>query len=100
MKRLKVSYQFIVLILCTFLLNACAISDKHQNKWRQQLKGLTNKPLTEQDVAAGLKEALRVGSERVVTRVGKRNGYLMIEPFILHYLLTYKKYTRHLIRLG
>lgn len=80
MKHMKISCQFIILISCTFLLNACAISDKHQNKWREQgksfLNGINKKPLTNQDIASGLKEALKVGSERVVARVGKNNGYL------------------------
>ena len=76
MQHFKNSYQFIFLVVFMLLLNACAISDKQQSKWRQQLKVLTKKPLTDQDIAAGLKEALKIGSERVVTQVGKRNGYL------------------------
>ena len=80
MKHLKISFKFIVLILLTFSLSACAITDKQKNKWRGQgqalLNGVNKKPLTEKDIAAGLKEALKVGSERVVNQVGKRNGYL------------------------
>lgn len=80
MKNLKNSYQVIVLVLFTLLLNACAISDKQQKQWLDSgsalLNGLNKKSLTEQDIAAGLKEALSIGAERVVSQVGKRNGYL------------------------
>lgn len=80
MKHLKTNYKFIFLILFSFLLNACAINDKQQKQWVDSgyalLNGLNKKALTEKDIAAGLKEALKVGSERVVARIGKRNGYL------------------------
>ncbi|MDZ7804856.1 DUF4197 domain-containing protein [Thiohalophilus sp.] len=33
------------------------------------------RPLTEQEIAAGLKEALKVGTERVVDQVGQQGGY-------------------------
>lgn len=81
MKRLTHSSQFIVLALFLFSLNACAVNDNHQaSKWLEQgqsfLNGLNKKSLTEKDIAAGLKEALSVGAKRVVSRVGKKNGYL------------------------
>ncbi|MCK4866246.1 MAG: DUF4197 family protein, partial [Gammaproteobacteria bacterium] len=80
MKNLKNSYQVIILVLFTLSLNACAISDKQQKQWLNSgsalLNGLNKKSLTEQDIAAGLKEALSIGAERVVSQVGKRNGYL------------------------
>lgn len=80
MKHLKISFKFIILILFTFSLTACAITDKQKNKWRAQgqalLNGVNKKQLTEKDIAAGLKEALRVGTERVISQVGKNNGYL------------------------
>lgn len=81
MKSLKLSYQFIVLLLFTFSLQACAVNDKQQafdllNSGQNFLNGLSKKTLTEKDIAAGLKEALSVGAERVVSRVGKKNGYL------------------------
>jgi len=34
-------------------------------------------PLTSTDVANGLKEALKVGTDTAVTRIGKANGYLL-----------------------
>ncbi|MCK4865852.1 MAG: DUF4197 domain-containing protein [Gammaproteobacteria bacterium] len=80
MKNLKKSYQVIILVLFTFSLNACAISDKQQKQWLDSgsalLNGLNKKSLTEQDIAAGLKEALSIGAERVVSQVGRKNGYL------------------------
>ena len=45
---------------------------------RQVLTGVSsgdNTPLTLGDIDAGLREALRVGSERVVTRVGRKDGF-------------------------
>jgi len=78
MKKLKIHYLFIIFL--SIALNACAISDKQQKQWMDSgsalLKGLDKKSLTEQDIAAGLKEALSIGAERVVSQVGKRNGYL------------------------
>jgi len=76
--RLQKTYQFLVIILSIFLLSSCAINDKQQwiDSGHALLKGLNKKPLSEKDIAAGLKEALKVGSERVVSQVGKRNGYL------------------------
>lgn len=79
--HIQTAYQFFILILSVSLLQACAINDKHQldkifESGRNTLSSLSKKPLTEQDIAAGLKEALRVGTERVITQVGKNNGYL------------------------
>jgi len=79
--RIKILSQNIILILVVSLLSSCAINDKQQlNKFLESGKNafndLSKKPLTEKDIAAGLKEALRVGTERVVSRVGKNNGYL------------------------
>ncbi|TDY04049.1 DUF4197 domain-containing protein [Thiohalophilus thiocyanatoxydans] len=34
-----------------------------------------NRPLTEDEIAAGLKEALKVGTERAVDQVGQQGGY-------------------------
>ena len=34
-----------------------------------------HRPLTENEIAAGLKEALKVGTERVVDQVGQQGGY-------------------------
>ena len=80
MKNLKSTYQIIVLVLFILSLNACAISDKQQKQWADTgsafLNTFNKKTLTKKDIAAGLKEALKVGSERVVSQVGKRNGYL------------------------
>ena len=79
--RLRAAYQVFILFLSITLLSACAINDKHQlNKIlessRNALNGVSNKPLSNQDIASGLKEALRVGTERVISQVGKNNGYL------------------------
>lgn len=81
MQNLKISTQLIFLVSFSFFLSSCAVNDKHQldklfESGRVALNGLSKKPLTEQDIAAGLKEALKVGSERVVSQVGKKNGYL------------------------
>jgi len=79
--RLRAAYKICILFLSITLLSTCAINDKHQlNKIlessRNALNGVSNKPLSNQDIASGLKEALRVGTERVISQVGKNNGYL------------------------
>ena len=81
MKGFKLSYYLMVFFLLALFLQSCAINDKHQlsqvlESSRAALNDLSKKSLTEQDIAAGLKEALKVGAERVVSKVGKRNGYL------------------------
>jgi hypothetical protein len=81
MLQSKTSYQLFILFLSALLLQSCALNDKHQlNKIfessRATINSLNKTPLTEKDIAAGLKEALKVGVERVVTQLGKRNGYL------------------------
>lgn len=78
---LKIVLRTFLLLLSVSLLQACAINDKKQlNNFlassKKALNDISKKPLTEKDIAAGLKEALRVGTERVVSRVGKNNGYL------------------------
>ncbi|MDH5601140.1 MAG: DUF4197 domain-containing protein [Gammaproteobacteria bacterium] len=76
--RLKLVIQYFIFLLSVLLLQACAVNDKQQlNEFFESgRKALSKKTLTEQDISAGLKEALRVGTERVISRVGKKNGYL------------------------
>lgn len=80
MKKLHTAYRVVALVFFASILNACAISDKQQKQWMDSgsalINGINKKSLTNQDIAAGLKEALSVGAERVVSQVGKRNGYL------------------------
>lgn len=81
MLKSKISFQIVISVLVTALLQSCAINDNRQiNKFfennRSTLNSITKVPLTEHDIAAGLKEALKVGAERVVTQLGKKNGYL------------------------
>jgi len=42
----------------------------------QQLGNNGSAPLSDSEIDAGLREALRIGSERVVAQVGRRDGYL------------------------
>lgn len=79
--KLKRKYQFIFIICMLSFLQACAINDKEQrNQWINSghalINKLSEKPLTEKDIAAGLKEALKIGSDRVVSQLSKNNGYL------------------------
>lgn len=81
MVKSKTGYQYLVVFLFSLLLQSCALNDKHQlnniiQSTKTALNGLNTASLTEQDIAAGLKEALKVGAERVVVQLGKRNGYL------------------------
>ena len=80
MYNVKFNYKIIIVIF-SLVLQSCAINDNKQLKKfiessNSTLKNINEKPLTQYDIAAGLKEALKIGSERVVKRVGKHNGYL------------------------
>lgn len=72
----KIKFLLIFLFV-GLLLSACKTtgSDNWLDQGRALLNSVTGKPLTEQDIAAGLKEALKVGTQRVVNQVGKTNGY-------------------------
>lgn len=72
----KIKFLLIFLFV-SLLLSACKTtgSDNWLDQGRALLNSVTGKPLTEQDIAAGLKEALKVGTQRVVNQVGKTNGY-------------------------
>lgn len=74
-------YQLLIVVCLVSLLQGCAINNKNQrNEWlgsgQTFINNLSEKPLTEKDIAAGLKEALIISSERVVAQLGKNNGYL------------------------
>ena len=81
--KIKMISQKIILLLAFSLISSCAINDKQQIN--NLIESITARPLTTQDIAAGLKEALRVGSERVVVQVGKTDGYL--KDKIIHIFL-------------
>jgi len=102
MKKLKVHYLFIIFL--SLVLNACAISDKQQKQWLNSgsalLNGLNKKSLTEQDIAAGLKEALSIGAERVVSQVGRKNGYLKDKAIHIALPKDLQKVHRTLNKLG
>ena len=75
--HLQKIFLFLIISLMSLLSSSCAINDKQLVESGQALfKELNKKKLTENDIAAGLKEALKVGSERVVSQTGKTNGYL------------------------
>ena len=78
--HLHKNFFILIVTLIFILLSSCAINDKQQKQIVESsqalLKGLNKKKLTEKDIAAGLKEALKVGFERVVSQLGKHNGYL------------------------
>lgn len=80
MLSLKNSIQLCVVIFVISFLQSCVINDKHNKQWTESghvlINNLNNKPLTKKDIALGLKDALKIGAERVVARVGKHNGYL------------------------
>ena len=80
MLQLKIVLKLFILILFSLSFQACAINDEQQRQWldsgKSLIQDLTKKPLTDQDIAAGLKQALTIGSERVVSQLGKKDGYL------------------------
>jgi hypothetical protein len=60
------------------LLASCASNPElmeKATKIAQQVGGTSNSPLSVAEISAGLKEALRVGSENVVQQVGVADGY-------------------------
>ncbi len=80
MNSRKTIFQLGMILFVFSLLQSCAISDKQKQQWSETGQALLNnfnkKPLTTNDIASGLKQALKIGAERVVSRVGKKNGYL------------------------
>ena len=80
MLSFKNSLQLFVILFAVSLLQSCAISDKQKKQWADSgqllINNISNQPLTKDEIANGLKEALKVSAERVVARVGKTNGYL------------------------
>ena len=80
MKVLRAN-KLIILVLFSLLTQSCVANDNYQldkiiKSGQEALIKLNKKSLTQKDIAAGLKEALKVGSERVVSQLSKRNGYL------------------------
>lgn len=76
----KKEYQLLIFLLPVLALSSCAINDKQQkqliNSGHAFLNELEHKKLTESDIAEGMKEALIVGSERVISQLSKQNSYL------------------------
>ena len=70
-----------LLISFTLLFTGCAELDK----FRKKLDG--NSGLSNSQIAAGLKEALRVGSSIVVGKLGRTNGFNNITKIIIGYLI-------------
>jgi hypothetical protein len=66
----KIVFPF--LILCTIILTSCDVLLQTANSVMQ-----TSQPLTTTEVANGLKEALKVGTDTATARIGKLNGYLL-----------------------
>ncbi len=66
--------KFGLLMLLATVLSACVVTDTKQ--LQRSLQQLTAKPLSKKDIATGLKQALQLGTERVVVRLGKANAYL------------------------
>lgn len=66
-----------LVISCCVLLMGCQTTTT--DEWLragQDIYGqVYGQPLTQQDIAAGLKQALEVGTTTVVTQIGKRNGF-------------------------
>lgn len=101
MKFLKTGYQTVVIVLSVLLLQSCALTDKAtQDKWLGLLDGNQKKSLSTQDIAAGLKEALIVGSERVVSKVGKKDGYLKDRAIFIPLPNNMKKVHQTLDKIG
>lgn len=78
MKKLLLTSTFI------FTLTACQTSDLQNKDWLSTAQNILNSPLTGQvaqsalsnaEIAAGLREALSVGTNSVVSQLGKTGGF-------------------------
>jgi hypothetical protein len=63
---------FLSFIFCSLILSSCDILLQTANSVIQ-----AEQPLTTTEVANGLKEALKVGTDTVTSHIGKLNGYLL-----------------------
>ncbi len=62
--------------LCSFLLGCETTNTDEWLKVGQDIYGqVAGKPLTQQEITAGLKQALEVGTNNVVEQIGRRNGF-------------------------
>lgn len=69
---------FIIFFLsgCSFLLGCETTNTDEWLKVGHDIYGqMAGKPLTQQEIAAGLKQALEVGTNNVVAQIGRRNGF-------------------------
>ena len=72
-----------LVVICGILVYPAVFTIPAQGAWWQKgldlLKGSagseTQKALTSEDIRAGLKEALRVGADNVVSRLGRKDGF-------------------------
>lgn len=66
----------VISALCLFLLGCETTNTDDWLKVGQDVYGqVYGKPLTQQEIAAGLKQALEVGTNNVVAQIGKRDGF-------------------------
>lgn len=98
----KAVFYFCLIIISVSVLQSCAITDKQKDQWAGAAQALLNKnkPLTENDIATGLKQALKIGSERVVSRVGKVDGYLKDKAIHIVLPKNFQKVHRVLKKVG
>jgi hypothetical protein len=69
--------NFLIVLFLSVLLSACKTmnTDEWLNQGYSIIDSMSGQPLTEQDIAAGLRDALKVGTQRVVNQIGRTNGY-------------------------
>jgi hypothetical protein len=87
--------------LCVFLASCQTTNTDELLRMGQDIYGqVSGQPLTQQEIAAGLKQALEVGTNTVVSQIGKRNGF-NLDP-VIHIPLPDKfaKVQRSLQKLG
>ena len=68
-------FVFTILALCHLLLASTGCIQPGLDSFNQQKKTNSEKALSESEIIQGLKEALRVCSKNVVTRLGRQDGY-------------------------
>ena len=69
----------VIIFFAALSVSLCGCETTNTDEWLkagQDIYGqVYGKPLTQQEIAAGLKQALEVGTNSVVMQIGKRNGF-------------------------
>ena len=75
-KMHKLAIIIMMILFSSWIVSCKTTSSDEWIKTGQDIYGqVYGKPLTQQEISAGLKQALEVGTNNVVVQIGKRNGF-------------------------